>query len=415
MRALFVSLILSVVVLPAVAQESAPRFFIERIEVRNNARVSSEVVIAESRLREGAEYSEGELRDAAARLTRLPFILGADFALERGSERGQHLLIISINETRSFFFSLNGVPLYSSRSDSAQVDDASSLGINQTALAVGYRWFVGRRGALHVAFIGRDGTEFTRGYSAFALGYTQYDIFGTRAFATLNIKSPDGSAASPQLVVGVPLSLNQTVTAEYDVNRLDASTSGRNADMQRVARVTWSYNTTNDPFLPTFGTLLSAGPIAAWRDGAAIFTFVGSGSVSRVRVPIHVRTIGAEAGAIHYVELSDRASVSAGIEGGWARFDERFGDPQLRENSYRAMFGALQLGASYSLWSPERRAMGGDSRVEIVVRGRGRASEREIDGVAIREAVNDDILQASLSWVRHSTWGTVRLGAGYAW
>jgi outer membrane protein assembly factor BamA len=78
-----------------------------KIEVRDAKRVSPEVVVAESRLREGADYSEADLRDAAARLTRLPFLLSAEFSLEKGSERGRYVLVVTINETRTFFYALD--------------------------------------------------------------------------------------------------------------------------------------------------------------------------------------------------------------------------------------------------------------------------------------------------------------------
>ena len=69
--------------IPLAADEApAPLLFIERIEVRNAKRVSTDVVIAESRLREGNEYSEADLRDASTRLSRLPFLLSVDFALD---------------------------------------------------------------------------------------------------------------------------------------------------------------------------------------------------------------------------------------------------------------------------------------------------------------------------------------------
>src|SRR6185369_15172650 len=82
----------AVIAAAALAQETAPaRFLIERIEVRNARRVAPRVVIAESLLREGNEYSKNDLREAAARLSRLPFLLSSDFALEKGSERGRHV------------------------------------------------------------------------------------------------------------------------------------------------------------------------------------------------------------------------------------------------------------------------------------------------------------------------------------
>src|SRR5206468_1876422 len=75
--------------------------------------------------------------------------------------------------------------------------------------ALGFRWFVGGRGIVHVGLTARrDRQAFTSNYSAWAVGYTQYDLFGTGAFATVNIRlpfdSPGGGGLSPQLVAGVP-------------------------------------------------------------------------------------------------------------------------------------------------------------------------------------------------------------------
>jgi outer membrane protein assembly factor BamA len=88
-------LLLLLLAVPLYADE--PAFFLERIEVRNQERVSPEVVIAESRLRAGQQYSEAELRDAAVRLARLPFLLSVDFSLEKGSERGRYILVLTVN------------------------------------------------------------------------------------------------------------------------------------------------------------------------------------------------------------------------------------------------------------------------------------------------------------------------------
>ena len=67
------------------AEERAARFFVERIDVRDAHHVSRDVVIAESRLREGETYSEQELREGNLRLNRAPYLLSADFSLEKGS------------------------------------------------------------------------------------------------------------------------------------------------------------------------------------------------------------------------------------------------------------------------------------------------------------------------------------------
>ncbi|HWS70685.1 MAG TPA: hypothetical protein VN605_01165, partial [Thermoanaerobaculia bacterium] len=54
------------------ASDDVPRFLIERIEVRNLRRASPEIVIAESRLKEGTTYDERELAAASDRINRLP-------------------------------------------------------------------------------------------------------------------------------------------------------------------------------------------------------------------------------------------------------------------------------------------------------------------------------------------------------
>src|ERR1051326_2114978 len=94
--------------LDGVAQPAS--FFIERIEVRNATRVSPQVVIAESLLHEGTTVTEGELRAASQRLARLPFLLSADFTLEKGSSRDKDVLVIKVVETKPFFFLLDARP-----------------------------------------------------------------------------------------------------------------------------------------------------------------------------------------------------------------------------------------------------------------------------------------------------------------
>lgn len=414
-----VVVIIALAALPVVAQEAvSPRFFIEKIEVRNTSRVSPDVVVAESRLREGADYSEAELRDAAARLTRLPFLLNAEFALERGSERGRHVLVIDVAETRSLFFHLDVVPVIEQRPN-LSVDIASQLGGDETSIAAGYRWFIGRRGALHLALIGRHPTEFTQGYTAFAVGWTQYDLFGTRAFATLNIKDSPEVGTSPQLVVGVPLSLNQTLTAEYDELVIDYDVNyaiedtHNDRETQRVARLTWSYNTTNHPVLPTEGTLFSAGPIATWRDEMTTLGFATEEGFSYQFLPIHTTIVGVEASALRYWEISDRNSVNLGVATRFGNFDRRYSYSEGRsERNYNSLTGVAQAGISRSLWSAEKRASGGDSRIELNVRGQVRDNTIDLEDRLRRD---DDNVQATLSWVRHSSWGTFRLGFGGAW
>lgn len=408
---------------PISAQDAVlPRFFIERIDVRDAKRVSKDVVIAESRLREGKEYSEAELRDASSRLARLPFLLSAEFSLEKGSERGRYVLVVTINETKPFFFALD-LRQFFTRDNSIQPEYDDRIGASNNFGTVGYRWFVGRRGALHTALVTSDyDHRFARDYAAAVVGYTQYDLFGTRAFATLNLKhviaEGGGTEISPQLVIGVPLSANQTMTLELDETRFGSDTEevlGEVFDTQRGQRivgVTWSYNTTNRPFLPTRGTLLTVRPRLSWGD-AASYVFVVSPPVPGTSTPVfsvHANTIHSEVrevsvNAARYWELSERSSVSAGMNGSFA--DYRVDSDFLGLTIDHELRGGVTAGYSYSFWDAER-SKNGDSRLEVNARVGNRS-------FSYTDFYRAEQRQLSASWVRRSSWGSLRLGAGYAW
>jgi hypothetical protein len=406
---------------PLTAQDAVPpRFFIERIEVRDAKRVSKDVVIAESRLRDGQEYSEADLRDASARLSRLPFLLSAEFALEKGSERGRYVLVVTINETKPFFFALDG-RFFMTRNYDVEPDYSDGVGVADNSATLGFRWFVGRRGALHTALITSDyKTNFAHDYAAIVVGYTQYDLFGTRAFATVNLKHvilEGGNEISPQIVVGVPLSPNQTLTMELDETRFGPDTHrilGEIFDTrqsQRVVGATWSYNTTNRPFLPTRGTLLSVRPRFSWSD-ALTYTYVESPNpgqpfpILSVRTDtVHSKAREVTVKAAKYWELSERSSVSAGMETSLVHY--RLDSDVLGLTADHSLHGAVTGGYSYSLWDAER-SKNGDSRLEFAARFGSRSA-------SYTDFYQPDQRQLSASWVRRSSWGTLRLGAGYAW
>jgi outer membrane protein assembly factor BamA len=407
---------------PLRAEEAAaPRFFIERIEVRGAKRVSPDVVISESRLHEGHEYSEAELRDAANRLSRLPFLLSADFALEKGAERGRHVLVITISETKPFFYSLDIRPVLTN-DDHTRVDYSDRSTGTDSEGVVGMRFFVGRRGALHFGVYAEDfQDDFANDYLAFAVGYTQYDLFGTRAFATLNVKRVAGGygsvSLSPQLVLGVPLSPNQTLTFGVDdtefgdeLRRIGADDFAREASAQRVVTAAWTYNTTNHPFLPTRGTLLQFKPMLAWVDRASYEFVEGDGYRTVVTHTRHTRSYVAEFSGARYWELSDRNSVSAGAVVGAANIDTRTDCGLCLYPDGHRQYGVVTGGFSHSLWD-RNRAKDGDSRLEVNVR----LGTQENDPVETFFHRNQNTQQISASWVRRSSWGTLRLGAGYAW
>lgn len=416
------------VTLSAFAQETAdPRFFIERIEVRNAKRVSSEVVIYESRLKEGQEYSEADLSDAATRLNRLPFLLSAEFSLDKGAERGHYVLVIAIAETRPFFFVLDARPIISSNAGIVDVDYTDRLGSAEHSVVFGFRQFVGRRGAVHIGLTGReDNRDFTRDHTALVVGYTQYDLFGSTAFATVNLKRPIGGTAtgalSPQIVAGIPVSPNQTVTLTVDQTRFadDASPFGvdlEKRDDERLLSARWTYNTTNDPFVPTSGTLVTVTPFMAWRDIANYnLTLVFDPNVPQPLPPIvnayslHMNSRGFDVAASHWYELNERDSVVGGVEAGLANVEQRTNRFSSEVGGYDSTYYVVHGGYSHSLWDRERQKSG-DSRLEATLRYVNRNGGERRQFFSFQQ----DVIQASASWVRRSSWGTFRLGAGYAW
>lgn len=405
---------------PLLAQE--PAFFIERIDVRNHQRVSPDVVVAESLLHQGRAYSEPELRDAARRLSRLPFLLSVDFSLEKGTERGKYVLVLTINETKPFFYLLNVVPYLQDDDPSTHVDvdyqdrPASSGGSD---FGVGFRWFVGRRGAVHVGFEGSyEDRVFAGEYASLSAGYTQYDLFGTRAFATLNLKRPiEGLGVgllSPQVVLGAPLTANQSLKLEYDESRFgpeedddDYRCDCEERVGQRVITARWSYNTTNEPFVPTQGTILSVAPSYSFIDGVDVDSFNGRELASG---PFHARAYGIETGATRYLELSERNSVWGDLRGQWARI-ERESAIADRNYEHTATSASVGVGYVFSLWTREERA-NGDNRFEIAARYTNKPNR---ESQLLHGYMDDDVTQVAWSWIRRSSFGTLRLGVGYAW
>ncbi|HJQ36805.1 MAG TPA: hypothetical protein VKB93_06685 [Thermoanaerobaculia bacterium] len=410
----------------AFAQEA--RFFIERIEVRNAHRVSSQLIARETLLREGGEYSEADLSAASARLRRLPFLLSADFALEKGSDRGRHVLVINVIETKPLFYLLNIRPTMWDDSRRT-VDNDVDFETESKDAALGFRWFVGGRGIVHVGMSARrDRQTFTTDYTTVSVGYTQYDLFGTRAFATVNLQLPTDMAGqlSPGLVVGMPLTANQTLTLDYEdiaardenVRAYDGNTF-RKMDSQRLITLAWTYNTTNQPFVPTRGTIIRVAPLLAMSDRSG-YTFGGVFTNESIPPAVayaqHRKGYGVDFSASRYWELSDVNSVSAGVIGGWAHVEDHTtgGFLAIPIVEWKPSYQAIRGGYSRSLWrNPSKN---GDSRVEVD--GRLVWSQRDVErgGIAFGSTPdNEDTFQLAASWVRRSSFGTLRLGLGYSW
>lgn len=262
----------------AAASYAEPRFHLQAIEVRGVRHVSSGVVIAASLLEAGRVYTESELRDAARRVDRLPFVLAADLALERGRERGTYVLVLDVREARRFFFEAGLVA--SDFDEPLALDDDGPAGGNLALTAtVGARAFLGRHGVLFAA-ADDEGVQ---------AGFSHYRLFGSRLFLSLGLAErlccatevpplgldpafsawiDEGGARNASLTLGVPLGADQALRASFSMGTGDhgfrrpvlgavgETPFDYRHRTQRAVRLAWLSDTTDDPLFPATGTSL---------------------------------------------------------------------------------------------------------------------------------------------------------------
>lgn len=155
-----------------------PEFQVETIRIEGLEHGPEAAIRNQSLLIEGGRYGEEALRRAIHRVRRLPFVYDANMRLERGSQRGHHVLVIQVVEAHRFFsrFELRYVNF-------TLANDGPFLSSNTVDVpdsAIGVRTFLGANGVL---FAGLDDDE-----GGFVAGYTQYNLFGTRARATFTLR-----------------------------------------------------------------------------------------------------------------------------------------------------------------------------------------------------------------------------------
>jgi hypothetical protein len=250
----------------ATAQSGSPVFFIERIQVETE-RLSPEIVLSESLLREGREYSEAELREAVHRIHRLPFVLLAEFALGKGSERDRYELEIKVYETRRWFFRADAnwllgdsITSFDPRLDAAfggrvgeTVDDFRGL--------IGRRFAVGKRGLLFASFGAEEG--------AFALGYQHYNLFDRNILLSVSVGGLEDvgnvqvgdSSWEGRAQLGIPIRGNHALRVLAGYSELSSYYffGGERTSRHREAEVVWVFNSLDDPVLPREGKLVEAG------------------------------------------------------------------------------------------------------------------------------------------------------------
>jgi hypothetical protein len=150
-------------------------------------------------------------------------------------------------------------------------------------------------------------------------------------------------------------------------------------------------------------------PRPSWSDSATfVFLFDPESptpDLTAVTDTVHTRALELTVKGAHYWEVTERTSLSAGAEGAWTQFNAE--SEVYGEASDHVLRAVLVGGYSYSLWDATRMKSG-DSRLEL----NARIGTRSIDYYNLGRKHQQ---QGSASWVRRSSWGTLRLGAGYAW
>jgi hemolysin activation/secretion protein len=387
--------------LPAAAQTPGqtsgnPRFLLESIVVEGAGRDAvRDIVTAESLLQSGREYSEQEIREAVYRIKRLPFVLDADFSLRKGGERGSYQLVITVEETRRFFYSADLGGVYDGEQRHIRPgEDRIDWGGGST---VGGRWFMGSQGLLFGSIQGFDSV----GPVAAQVGYTRYNLFGRGGFATValaNDISDESSGENYQgsFALGMPIAGNHSLRA--DLNWYRSKDKFANQSYQsdsRLLQLSWIYDTTDDPLFPTSGTRLSASA------GYSEFEQKADNIFATERSKSEGHDFGIS-GRRHWA-LTNRQSVSAELSGSWGEAESLFAEETSRQWSTGAT-----LGHSMDLWGVEKTERIGDLRWETSL---DVTSSHDDYPSFLRSSRIDGRLTTGLAF--RNAWGLLRLTFSY--
>ena len=386
----------------ALAARADERFTIERIEIRDAQRVAPQFLAAETLLREGSEVAEDDVRAAVRRLARLPFVFSADYALEPGSDPARRVVVISVRENRRFWFLADARVVLEQEPVDAFDYDFPDPTADWKHAAAGVRWLFGDGGLAHFGMtVLRSHHPFRKNYSAYELGYTRHRILGTPLFATLIVRSPVDSLEektfTPEVVVGLPLTADQTLTVEFEDTRFRDDTlqiqgnGFRRLQAERMLSASWTLDTRNEPYVPMRGTFVKIEPFL-WMGDRASFQQQRP-TLSFTGVAQHATAAGVDLTAERHWQMSDASSFSAGVHAGWANVRQRQ-NPNTSGSDFR--------------WRPSFEVIQGGYTRKI------RSSFVELEGrVVLRQEIGDTSYEASAAWAKRSTWGVLRLGFAY--
>ncbi|MFN2239059.1 MAG: hypothetical protein ABR524_06680 [Thermoanaerobaculia bacterium] len=409
-RPLLIFLLLILTSLSAIAQQAS--FPIERIEVRGARFASEEVVSRESLIVEGTTYTEAQLRAAMSRINRLPFVLDSTFALEKGTTHGSYVLVVTIVETK---------PLFIEAISARQRQGGSSYPVD--GFRTGLRLFVGSSSLIHAA------TDFDGNYQA---GLTQYNLFGRPGYVSLGVRWTEDDRVSfqsdrpvpslfefradpsPELRFGFPVFGDHSIVGSWQHDsgsvRVTTETESRyqkgGSDRGELA---WVFDTTDDPLLPTSGTL--------WRSSLNLDVYRSKLQGTYVPGESHSTSLSFFSGWERHVPLNGWVSVNYGLGAGIGRFEREsegrpvFGGtglPGRSESAVDTLGYSASAGLSSSLWSDRLTRKYGDLRFQAEAEYFG--TNENSDEVVV---YGSDRATLELAIVQRNVWGTLRLAFNY--
>lgn len=428
------------------AQEvEPPRFLLETITVEGPRPAAANIVRSESLLEEGRSYTEDELRQAVYRIKRLPFVLEADFALRRGSERGAYELAIQVRQARKFFYD-HSVGLFVFDEPLALESRFPEDSYGQGEGRVGLRQFIGRSGVLFGTFDIAEG---------FQVGYTHYDLFGRGIVASAGYSAEGvfccryraipfgldpsfvswnfGSSSQASLHLSIPLSVDRSVQMGISERRGGAESrwqvlsGGRfepeswedfaDGDLTyRTAEAKWVWDTTDHPLVPTRGLSVSAGVEAA-EFSARDLTVSRFGPDAQTLFPVpsyqgeEVSLVGA---AVRHWPLTARQTVSVKgrVSAGQSRLENfRRADGGVLDTSLDIYGGSVGLQHTWDLWRTRKANDYVDHRFETTVELGTESFSSDVDlGL---ETSPLERFEAAVAYVFRNQWGRLRFQLAY--
>jgi outer membrane protein assembly factor BamA len=386
-------LLLLVLALPLTAQSRR----IDTIDFRGS-NVPRSILLAESTLTAGRDYSDEELAIAVARIRRLPFVYDASYTVD-----GTTLVINILSEHRLFYaFHFAGGRF-----------ERHSEGVLDSG--VGGRLYVPSGGVAE----GTYGRLFGSGGDAagsWHLQYAQYAIGGSGAFVIAGVGKQSFAGTSsdyaPHVTLGYRLGLRQTITASGRRERQEFHSTFRDGfsttdEHRELAEVRWTYDTTDDPFFITRGLLVSVAPQYNRLRHDSVSSF--RGNLTNSQRQERTRTLNAT--SRKYWNLGSRNALFGGVSAEYARTTGTLAGSNITTTldvGGTTKTAAIEAGAAHNSFD-----LGSGADTHHRVDGSIAYVRQQARGPAGQER-NDDFEEVNLGYAFRHRWGSVRVSATWS-